>query len=719
MKKLVYVTQELSPFTAGGIGRVLHNIFKSLDPKDSERIVLINLGAKIPPTLFSKQFPRAVIINADISFDVVRDAQMHYPPRAAYKTKHQWLSFLAMTELRKLASKFAIDYVEFPDWGGLGFSTIQENIATGFLQGATIAVRLHSTHAVLCAYESYNLSLNDCLIMDIERKSLRDCDMIIAQIEQVSIKTCEIFDFQLEEWEKKIVIHAPPVLIDFLPEATESHIPNKDTALVFGSKLQEVKRPDIFVRGSNSYFAKNPDSSTQVIFAAHSFDTLYREKILTMIAPNFREKFHMNPIDSLVLRESIISKSVFVVPGEFESFCLAAYEASILGALVVLNAKNPAFSSETTWKNGLNCLKYDGTVDGLAAVIDIGLNSKINLEIVQIPKHKLPWELTKRADEIYENSDIMPLVSVILTNFNLAGYLPMTLDSVLNQTYENVEILLIDDCSTEESSIALINQISSRKIENLRVIRCEYNRGLAGARNLGIFNSKGDFILTLDADDLLHPRAIEHAVLALQKNPLYDLFVFQVGRFQLEHEIPFPGDDRLFSGYITVHGEAFYSGTIDNFFSSSCAMFRRNVFQDNSYREELQVYEDWAMFLELTFKKHRFIVSNHVLFYYRDRVGSMVKATYDPVYAQRARHEVMRRSGPKEKQSLAFVAALAVRSGELQVISEASVTSFKALRALQLITEIKFRLTYPIRRLRRRYRFRLHEIARILEERSA
>jgi teichuronic acid biosynthesis glycosyltransferase TuaG len=93
------------------------------------------------------------------------------------------------------------------------------------------------------------------------------------------------------------------------------------------------------------------------------------------------------------------------------------------------------------------------------------------------------------------------LISVVIPVFNAQEYIENTVDSVINQEYKNWELIIIDDCSTDDSlSIVETKYKSNKKIE---IIKLERNSGgPAKPRNIGIKNSNGDFIAFLDQDDI-------------------------------------------------------------------------------------------------------------------------------------------------------------------------------------------------------------------------
>lgn len=99
-----------------------------------------------------------------------------------------------------------------------------------------------------------------------------------------------------------------------------------------------------------------------------------------------------------------------------------------------------------------------------------------------------------------------PLVSVIIPVYNVSRYLPQCLDSVISQTWRNLEIIIIDDGSTDGSG-RICDQYADRD-GRIKVIHSP-NRGLSAARNLGLENLKGQYIAFVDSDDLIEPHAIE------------------------------------------------------------------------------------------------------------------------------------------------------------------------------------------------------------------
>ncbi|MDA9714915.1 glycosyltransferase [Bacteroidota bacterium] len=110
----------------------------------------------------------------------------------------------------------------------------------------------------------------------------------------------------------------------------------------------------------------------------------------------------------------------------------------------------------------------------------------------------------------------MILISVIIPCYNVAYFLEDCLESVLNQTYNYLEILLIDNNSNDDTIKIMSSYV--KRYPNQISMYCVKNQGATHARNLGIEKSKGEWIQFLDADDLLSPEKINHQVSLIDEN---------------------------------------------------------------------------------------------------------------------------------------------------------------------------------------------------------
>lgn len=113
------------------------------------------------------------------------------------------------------------------------------------------------------------------------------------------------------------------------------------------------------------------------------------------------------------------------------------------------------------------------------------------------------------------NTSIMPKVSVVIPCYNQGAFIDEAVDSVLAQTFTGLEIIVVNDGSTD---VATNHKLLRYEREKTRVLATS-NQGLAAARNNGIAAARGEYILPLDADDRIEPRYLEEAVAVLDQQP--------------------------------------------------------------------------------------------------------------------------------------------------------------------------------------------------------
>ena len=108
-----------------------------------------------------------------------------------------------------------------------------------------------------------------------------------------------------------------------------------------------------------------------------------------------------------------------------------------------------------------------------------------------------------------------PKVSIIMPTYIRAGLILETIDSIQKQSYPHWELIIVDDGSTDEKSLRLLDDLRGRGYNVLR----KPNGGLGSARNWGVKHSRADWVLPVDADDLIDPRMFEILVEAKRRNP--------------------------------------------------------------------------------------------------------------------------------------------------------------------------------------------------------
>ncbi|WP_179611250.1 glycosyltransferase family 2 protein [Rhizobium leguminosarum] len=174
------------------------------------------------------------------------------------------------------------------------------------------------------------------------------------------------------------------------------------------------------------------------------------------------------------------------------------------------------------------------------------------------------------GDRRYTFDSDQPLVSVVIPAFNASTYIERTLRSALRQTYTGLEIIVVNDGSTDHTA-KLVEQMAMLD-SRIRLLSTS-NRGVAAARNTGIEESSGQFVAFLDADDLWHRTKIEKQVNAL--NPLSSRWAAVYALHHIineDNEIVLPGSSDVARGYIYARHLTFkYVG------NGSGLLVRRNV----------------------------------------------------------------------------------------------------------------------------------------------
>lgn len=133
--------------------------------------------------------------------------------------------------------------------------------------------------------------------------------------------------------------------------------------------------------------------------------------------------------------------------------------------------------------------------------------------------------------QVNQNRNFEPLVSVIIPTYNCGKYIEQSIESALKQTYKNVEIIVVDDGSTDDTQEKLI-QFG----KNVNCIR-KKNEGTSKARNIGMGYSKGEYLAFLDADDLWHPRKLKLQIECFHKVKDIGLVFTDFSRIDMEGNI--------------------------------------------------------------------------------------------------------------------------------------------------------------------------------------
>jgi glycosyltransferase involved in cell wall biosynthesis len=194
-----------------------------------------------------------------------------------------------------------------------------------------------------------------------------------------------------------------------------------------------------------------------------------------------------------------------------------------------------------------------------------------------------------------------PLVSIIIPCFNHGKFIEAAIASVKQQPYQNVEIIVVDDGSTDSYTVEVLNKISN----DVKVIR-QSNSGPSVARNNAIRQSNGEYILALDSDNKIRPQYISKAVEILKTKPevgvVYGDFQYYGSKSDIKEQPEFNIKQQL----------------LYNLFDM-CAVFRRKVFDDVGGFDEFMSkpgLEDWDFWISVWERNWKFVHVPEVMFDY-------------------------------------------------------------------------------------------------------
>lgn len=205
-----------------------------------------------------------------------------------------------------------------------------------------------------------------------------------------------------------------------------------------------------------------------------------------------------------------------------------------------------------------------------------------------------------------------PLVSIVVPFYNLGEYVGQAIQSVIDQTYKNWEIIVVNDGSTDPLSVETIQQLPSR-YKRVRIIQ-QSNAGLSAARNKGIGEANGEYVVCLDADDKLHPEYLEKTVLCIQEADANVAAVTTwLQEFGLRNELA------KFGGYNPT------KLLIENSLHVA-SLFKKEAWSAvGGYKPVMQGgYEDWEFWISLVEHGYAWTAVPEPLFHYRIRANSML-----------------------------------------------------------------------------------------------
>ncbi|WNO61695.1 glycosyltransferase family 2 protein [Rheinheimera sp. MMS21-TC3] len=214
------------------------------------------------------------------------------------------------------------------------------------------------------------------------------------------------------------------------------------------------------------------------------------------------------------------------------------------------------------------------------------------------------------------NQQDVPLVSIIMPAHNVSQFIKASINSVISQSFQNWELLVVDDCSTDDTIDCILPYLTDNRI---KLIRNSKNLGGAGSRNVAISEAKGRYIAFLDSDDLWTPDKLEHQINFMQEN--------NIG-FSFTSHTTMDEQGSLLEQIAVPEKVNFKSLLKHNYIGCLTAIYDTEPY-GKIYMPLVKKRQDFALWLELL-KQFDYAYSlNKNLGFYRIRAGSLSRSKSD------------------------------------------------------------------------------------------
>lgn len=204
---------------------------------------------------------------------------------------------------------------------------------------------------------------------------------------------------------------------------------------------------------------------------------------------------------------------------------------------------------------------------------------------------------------------LFSMISVIIPTYNREKELLRSLDSVRNQTFRDIEIIVVDDGSTDATESA----VTAIQDERIRYIKHEENRGGGAARNTGINNARGEYIAFQDSDDVWYPDKLEVEYNCLREHDA-DIVFCKMNKIEDGKSVKIVPDD-YFEGFLKQGSNVYGIGT-------PTLLGKSEVFKTNAFDERLPRFQELELLIRLSSKYRIYCCDTPLMDNYYDRSAS-------------------------------------------------------------------------------------------------
>ena len=602
---IALVSRELYPFGGGEIGVYIAATARTL-AHDNDVVIVTSAE--------HEESYRELERGGDLGdLAGIRTIFVQLPPMAevlTWETQARVWSRRVFDAIKREFPHGGPDIVEFPDYEGDGCVTIQAaRTLDPSLRNTQVVVRLYTTVEMTSVLNG-QLGRSDRFrkVCDYERYSLRFADQILSAGGDV-LGTYERFYGADGLAPATRVRHAAlPRLADWSSDRDITRSPGDDSLrMIYLGRFERCKGVQNLVRAATSI--ERQDWSLTLVGADTNTGPLgvsMREQLQLMAADDPRIAFREAiPFGGAV--ELFDQYDLGIVPSLWECWAYVALEC--LAANRPMIATPVGGLSEIISDGISGWLTEDASPSALADTIETAVEQRDKVREFTVsgaPRARF----SELSDEQQIRSDYAalietgsrsqrrrsaasrPTVSVVVTYFRLHEHIGETIESIFEQTHRPLDVTVVNDGSFWEADRAITELATNFPISIVN----QQNSGLGAARNFGIRQTQGKYVLPFDADNLLDPSFVERCVEVLESETdvaYVTSWATAIGPSGEAHEVP---------DYWSVQflSNACSSLRDENVAGDAAALIRRSVFDRGYwYSHDLASYEDWAFYRRL------------------------------------------------------------------------------------------------------------------------
>ena len=547
--------------------------------------------------------------SASITVRVLRDdVLLDQPPRGieAYPTAPMRFAIGALDMAIKLDAESPFGYIEYAACDGAGWAIAQARRTMNSFIHASLGVFLSHLAGTIRQHDAQQwLDLGDALRERTETLSIAQADLAIAPTEALA---------QSQGWQG-----GTPIIRRVATQPARAFAPGHPAHVLAPGPVQHHHRPDVVLRAvlaalnqgrDLTLTLEGPDTATGPVGDSCAnrlrryVPALFAERISIAGAPA-----HPSAPGTVVLASSTAT--------DHTTFLHAA-----AGGTRVLVADTPEH------RELARAASSDERFEWFAPA-DVGALTQLLMQDGPAPSPQAPVGLTTGIDALLlalesrpprlPTPAIMttssPAVSVVVPHFNLGTFLPDTLASIHAQTFKDFELIIVDDGSTDQTSLLLLEGLERQGVTILR----KHNGGLGSARNAGLAAAKAPWVLMVDADDILHPIYLEMTMAAAALHPTTAAVGTFMRCFTQEPQVPT-------GGWLPLGLDRDLLANANFACTASCLLRRDAVLSVGGYDEHLVSFEDWDLWCSLAERGFEATIVPEFLLFYRQRPDSMYHA---------------------------------------------------------------------------------------------